>query len=436
MAIYTVRGTADYKAQWTETPVGPAWSALDDTAKEPSTPDLTDYITSVATPGSACQLNLADLTLAHGERIASVVAWAYGHASTSNTISLYFTDASGVSLNTGTVYSSTSDGWFQNAIDGRLLDQTKLNALGIGVNCNGSSTGSRIYAMYAEILTVVDDYGKVIFDDRPSMWWRFAGSGAERVRDYSGNGRSGSLVGLASRSLTQLVPNGISSSLVLARPVVSTDASGIVADSYKPYAQNSQRSLECWFMATDNSGLALTTFAGDGTATFGPHPTLEYFAGDSESSYSHFYTRVSSYPVGWFDLPVSRDQHPGLGNSGKMSPGTKAKFVEVGEIHHAVWCYDDKRLEYWFYLDGVLVGKATSPGAYGYPFGYDATSHDPGHLTWGYRGVIGGSGSNAATATETFVGSVAEVAVYERVLTAREVQRHYQAGRHSVLAAA
>ena len=431
MAIYTIRGTADYKAQWTETPGTVTWSTVDDSATEPSTPDTSDYITSVATPTYEAAVDLSNVTLLHGERIAGAIGWMYGHASASNTTSLYFTDATGAAIATGTVQSSTSDAWTQNAIDGRSLDQTKLTALGLGVSCNGASTGSRVYSMYAEVLTIADDYGKVIYDDRPAVWWRCNDASGTRVRDWSGNGRSGTTQGTVDWSFTQLVPNGVASSLRINRSGSQYQGGGICADNYKPYTQGSRRSAECWFMSTDTSGLALTTFGGDGTATFGPHPTLEWFPVD-DYAYSHFYTRVSTFPVGWYDLPVAKDTAgTQIGTMGSRSPNTRAKLLEKDTIHHMVWCYDDTRLEYWLYLDGVLVGKATSPGTYATAFGFSAT--DPGNMTWGYRGVASGSGSNSSTATETFVGYVAEIAMYERILSHADVLRHYQAGRHSFL---
>lgn len=449
MAVHVVRPVADYKAGWTETPVGAAWSALDDATSEPSVPNTSDYITAPAAAASQSSQDLANYTLVQGERLAAVQGWLYAKAGAgSNTISAGFVDAGSIGIGSGgALITGTSYAWVPISLDGRLLaNQAAMDGLGIIAVNNGTSQTAQVAAMYAEYLTLSDSYGRTIYDDRPALWWRCDESSGTRVRDYSGNGRTGTLQGNVNWTpitAPVLVPNGTGRCLQVVRDMSGGSngpPSGILADAYKPFTQNSKRTLECWFQCSTIVDVAITTFASDGrSGSTGVHPTLEFFGDpDNGVAYAHFYPKVSSFPVGWYDMPIKRDgpatpTYP-IGNIGKGGQGTVKVLLRVDTTHHMVWAYDDTRKEYWLYMDGKLVDKATSPGAYGTAFGFSAT--DPGKLTWGYRGEYGQSGSAAATAQETFDGYVAEIAVYERLLTLTDVQRHYQAGRYSSLLSA
>lgn len=78
MATYLLRPNGDGKAGWTEDPVGPAWSTLDDVVTQPTAPTTgSDRITSAAN-GDVCTPDFTTATIPAGESVASVTIWVYG----------------------------------------------------------------------------------------------------------------------------------------------------------------------------------------------------------------------------------------------------------------------------------------------------------------------------------------------------------------------
>jgi hypothetical protein len=161
---YYLDPDGDDKADWTEVPVGTAFSALDDGVRQLATPDTSDYVQS-STHAQVTRFNLETFTLSAGETVTSVTAWAHvALASSNHSVSLIpriagGAAASGVQL--------ASDGWGSNTWT-RSFTQSEVNALQIQLTLNETAAeagSTKVHAVYLEVETTISEVSVV--NDRP-----------------------------------------------------------------------------------------------------------------------------------------------------------------------------------------------------------------------------------------------------------------------------
>ncbi len=224
-----------------------------------------------------------------------------------------------------------------------------------------------------------DTYGAAVYGDNPSIYWRLnETSGAAAKDEISGDTHSGTY----------------SSGAVLGEPGSSAHPAGtsirLPGTSAQMVSSNLQvsnptvYSLESWFKTTSTQGGRLIGFGNTRTGT-----------------------------------STSYDRHIYLMDSGRLRYGIHAAQTMVidsplsyndGQWHHVVATQGAGGQE--LFVDGarVATGTAVTPRAY------------TGYWRLGSDRLWDGASS------ESFAGSLDEVAIYPSVLSAATVQQHYQLG--------
>jgi hypothetical protein len=143
---FILRPIADSKVDWTETPAGPAFTALDDPVSSAFTPDTADFVTSTANS----QVNRMDL-LEFGKGTRTVVgatAWAYVviPASQGVTVALLAAPTS-----TNFTKNGAFTGWISCTYTGDLTD-AQIAALQHQLQTTGTTgVGVICYAAYVDV---------------------------------------------------------------------------------------------------------------------------------------------------------------------------------------------------------------------------------------------------------------------------------------------
>ena len=226
-----------------------------------------------------------------------------------------------------------------------------------------------------------DAYGSAVVADGPDLFWRLGEAGGTGAVDASGNNMGGTYAASVTRGVAGAVAG-------TADTAISTNgaASGIVysaASTGSPAAF----SEELWFKTASTTGGKLIGFGTSSNVT-----------------------------------SASYDKHVYLGSDGKLRFGVNAGGLQVitspnaynnNVWHHVVATQDGSGMK--LYVDGAQVasGAATTNQA----------------LTGFWR--VGGdnlSGWPSRPTTDYFTGSIDEVAVYTKALTATQVQCHYTFG--------
>ncbi|WP_340536699.1 LamG-like jellyroll fold domain-containing protein [Nocardioides sp. GXZ039] len=222
-----------------------------------------------------------------------------------------------------------------------------------------------------------DDYGREVVGDEPMLYWRLGEApGATSVADASGNLNPGVFPG---GGVTLGAPGALAGTTDTA--AVFNGASGTIG-STQTTSNPRAYSEELWFKTTTTQGGKLIGF------------------GDRQSGTSSNY-----------------DRHVYMEDSGQLTFGvytgttnttTTADAYNDGQWHHVVATQgaDGMRL----YVDGIQVGSNPQTAAQDYT---------------GYWRVGGDSPWNGRT---YFQGTIDEVAVYPKALSAATVGRHFQAG--------
>ncbi|GIH27983.1 hypothetical protein Aph01nite_62930 [Acrocarpospora phusangensis] len=158
-------------------------------------------------------------------------------------------------------------------------------------------------------------------------------------------------------------------------------------------------SFEVWFKTTQNG--VLLSAASTATSNVPRQPVI-YVGNDGK-------------------LRAQYLERPETGGPSPILPITSAAAVNNGQWHHAVLTVNGTSET--LYLDGQPVG--TQPGA---QFDQWPSFASVGNGVMGAWASFWPSAPTSTTATFPFKGTLDEVAVYERPLTAAEVQRHFAGG--------
>ena len=229
-----------------------------------------------------------------------------------------------------------------------------------------------------------DSYGAAVYGDSPDLYWRLGEASGTGAVDASGNNSAG----LYAASVTRGVPSAVAGTTDTA---ISTNgaATGIVSSAVGVGAP-AAFSEELWFKTASTTGGKLIGF------------------GNSQAGAS-----------------TSYDKHVYLGTDGKLRFGVNSGGLQVitsplaynnNAWHHVVATQDGSGTK--LYVDGVLVVSGT------------ATTNQSFTGFW----RVGGdnlSGWASRPTTDYLTGSIDEVAVYTRALTATQVQTHYALGTNS-----
>lgn len=217
-----------------------------------------------------------------------------------------------------------------------------------------------------------DPYGALVLSDAPVAWWRGNGSTADET-----GGTAGTLVG-----------GTYGTSLLPARPTAQTYSLDGVDDHVNvPHQAKlsvaSQITVEAWFNA-DTVNVASGAF--------------------------NVVVCKSGGPVWSLDLDAGRPDFYLGGSIGVAARSGTA--LTAGTRNHIVGTYDGTNIR--VHVNGTQVATAAASGAM--PTG-------TGALLIGAIAVTAGG-----TVSDFFDGRIAEVAIYDRALTATEITEHYTAG--------
>lgn len=156
MPSYLLRPNGDTaKVDWTEDPVGPAFSTQNDAVTQPTAPTTGSNRITSATAGHICQLDVGTAVLVPGERVTQVRMWAYATTPVGGTINIVGAISGGGDLGSSfTIPSNSAFGWFSQTYNGTLT-QTQVDALQVKAQNVASVATSEIDAMYLEVTTVL-----------------------------------------------------------------------------------------------------------------------------------------------------------------------------------------------------------------------------------------------------------------------------------------
>ena len=220
----------------------------------------------------------------------------------------------------------------------------------------------------------VSDYSQVVFADEPVGYWRLDEAGGTTAVDATGNGHDGTYTNGPVLQQVSGVKN--------AGSAVTFDGNDDrVHIPYTAALNPSTFTVEAWAKATGGSGW------GTVASSFGAR-NEGFGLWDAQGNAWQMW---ASGPAGETEIGAA------------LTPNTWA---------HVVGTYDGTTMR--LYVDGQLVNSLVHPYAPHTTAAFElgATSYDNGSF-WG----------------EHFTGSIDEVAVYDRVLTAQEISEHYTAGR-------
>mgnify|MGYP001426074720 CR=1 FL=1 len=227
-----------------------------------------------------------------------------------------------------------------------------------------------------------DTYGKAVYDDGPSAFWRLDETSGTSAADASGNQNpAGYVGGVTQGGGSAIGSQGTSTAL--------NGANGNVAQSN---AQTSPSSYteELWFKTTTTSGGKIIGFGNAQT-------------GNSSNYDKHVYMTNSGQLIF------------GVWNNGPDIVTSPQRYND-GDWHYLVASQGSGGLA--LYVDGQLVGS------------------NPASANQGYNGYwrVGGDnlgGWPSQPSSNYFAGSVDEVAIYDFALTGEQISAHYAAAGHT-----
>lgn len=248
-------------------------------------------------------------------------------------------------------------------------------------------------------------YAKRVLEKKPAGYWRLAEMAAGSIADASGNNLHGTISGSVTLGEKGIFDREKDTA-------AKFDGGGFIEIPNSPA------------LSQPTSGKGLTVEAW-------MRPDMLEFAGEGEEGYVHWLGKGEAGQMEWaFRFYPKKSSRPNRISAYLFNPGPglgSGAYVEddikAGKWMHLVAVFDlgDKtnaKAGVSIYKDGKLAGSpATSPGAL-YK-AYDVSS------------VAGSAPLRIGTRDKKsfFTGAIDEVAVYPRVLTAREIADNYRAGR-------
>ncbi|MET1006925.1 MAG: PKD domain-containing protein [Propionibacteriaceae bacterium] len=226
-----------------------------------------------------------------------------------------------------------------------------------------------------------DAYGKAVYDDEPSLFWRLNESSGTTAADTSAAG----VTGIYSGGYTQGTASTVTTS---GTAVTFNGTNGTVASSVA-FNNPSAYSEELWFKTTTTRGGKLIGFGDAQSGTSGNYDRHVYMENSGQLTFGTY--------------------------TGQLNTTTSPTSYNNGQWHHLVATQGADGMK--LYVDGAVVGTNAQTSAQSYS-GY-----------WRIGGDSSWSGDNF------FNGSIDEAAVYPTALTAAQVKAHYQASPAAVNAA-
>ncbi|MDP9417442.1 MAG: DNRLRE domain-containing protein [Actinomycetota bacterium] len=232
-----------------------------------------------------------------------------------------------------------------------------------------------------------DFYGQTVFNDDPTLYWRLGENAGPTAADAAGGGPTGKY-GTGVTFGRAGAPSGVQDT------AVSTDGTtnGLVATSAS-MSSPAVFSVEAWFRTSTagmTTGGKIVGFGSAATGASGNYDRHVYMLSDGRLAFG---TYSGSYQIAT----------------------TTAKYND-GAYHHVVATKGSGGLQ--LYVDGVRAAVNSSTAT---PNSYT------GYWRVGGDNLTGWSG---ATGNGYFAGTVDEVAVYPRQLTATQAAAHYSAAGH------
>lgn len=211
-------------------------------------------------------------------------------------------------------------------------------------------------------------YSQLILADAPALHWTLdADTGAT---DLSGNGYDGTAV-------SGISIGGYSGSPITGESTSTDFAGGYITSSYNPFTAGTVRTYSGW------ASLDVTTATG--------------------------HILVGSVGANWQALQVVASNRATTWYTNGGANGAFGTFWPSGTgWHHWAMIFSDTADTAALYINGALVNTVAAAATYG---------ASPGLLAFG-----------AFTGTQLWDGRMAHVAIFERALTASEIQGHYRAG--------
>ena len=263
--------------------------------------------------------------------------------------------------------------YFKGAIDEVAIYPTALS--GAQVRSHYTESGRTLSIPAAP----TDSYGKAVYADNPTLYWRLNESSGTTASDVSPNQVDGTYAG----GVTQHTASPVSD------PAFAATFGGTngVVGSNQQFTNPSNYSEEVWFNTTTQVGGKLMGF------------------GDKQSGNSSNYDRhVYLDAAGHLNFGVW---------TGSANVITSPNTYNDGKWHQVV-ATQSSTSGMSLYVDGVLAGTNSQTQAQAYT-GY-----------WRIGGDVSWSGANY------FNGQLDEAAVYDSVLTAAQVKDHYDASPAAV----
>ncbi len=150
-SYYFLRPNADSKADWTETPIGTAFSTVDDAVFEPNAPDTGDFIQTASTANLSI-MGLETFTKPPGEIVRRVAVWAYGTNSAGGGHSVVLQTSTPTTIATAS-NTGTSPAWVTSGdIKVGNMTQATIDGLQLTIGTTGNIS-STLYACYVVIIT-------------------------------------------------------------------------------------------------------------------------------------------------------------------------------------------------------------------------------------------------------------------------------------------
>lgn len=153
-ATYVMRPDSTVSNNWDVTPsTTSAFGVLDDAVLSPNAPSTSSDFLSSTAAGRTAEVGLGPQTLATGDSVAAITAWAYVDTGNRRPVTLTLLTGA-TSLGSVTEPAGSAAGW-RSASTSTALTQAQVDDLRIRLTTGGSgaSSASRAYAAYAELRT-------------------------------------------------------------------------------------------------------------------------------------------------------------------------------------------------------------------------------------------------------------------------------------------
>ena len=221
-----------------------------------------------------------------------------------------------------------------------------------------------------------DTYGHAVYADSPDLYWRLGETSGTTATDVSGNEADGVYSGGYTQGRSGAV-SGTSDKAVQFDGASGTVASAGSVNNPTVYSE------ELWFNATTQHGGKLIGFGNTQSGTSSSYDRHVYMENSGQLTFGTY--------------------------TGQLNTATSSQSYNDGQWHQMVATQGSDGMK--LYVDGALVGTNPQTEAQSYS-GY-----------WRVGGDTVWSGDS-----NFFDGTIDEVAVYSKALSASDVQGHFQAG--------